>query len=93
MSPALNPGLGILMDVQLPVTVRFGRADLRLRDALHLKDGAVIELDAAADSPVELLVNGHAIARGAVVMVDGNWAVQVQEILSGSTDLNAKASR
>jgi flagellar motor switch protein FliN/FliY len=82
--PAMTRKLGFLRDVQLPVTIRFGRADLTLRQALQLRDGSVIELDAPADAPVEILVNGHPIARGEVVAVNGNWAVRIQEILPGT---------
>lgn len=82
MSADRSDALGLLMDVQLPVTVRFGRTDLTLRQALQLRDGAIVELDATADSPVDIVVNGRPIARGEVVMVDGNWAVRVQELLS-----------
>lgn len=84
MSADKSDALGLLMDVQLPVTVRFGRTDLTLRQALQLRDGAVVELDATADSPVDIVVNGRPIARGEVVMVDGNWAVRVQELLSST---------
>lgn len=84
MSVDLNDALGVLRDVQLPVSIRFGRTDLTLRQALQLRDGSVIELDVPPDAPVDILVNGRVIARGEVVTVDGNWAVRVQEIISGN---------
>ena len=92
MSLDMNDALRMLRDVQLPVSIRFGRTDLTLRQALQLRNGSVIELDVPPDAPVEILVNGRPIARGEVVTVDGNWAVRVQEILSGNgyTDAGAE---
>jgi flagellar motor switch protein FliN/FliY len=77
--------MGVLMDVELPVSVCFGRTELTLRETMQVHNGSIIELNAAADSPVEIRVNGRTIARGEVVMVEGSWAVRVQQILPGAS--------
>ena len=61
----------LLLDVEMPISVSFGRATLRIGDALNLVSGSLIELDRALTDPVELLVNNCVIARGEVVVVNG----------------------
>jgi flagellar motor switch protein FliN/FliY len=72
----------LLLDVELPVSVSFGRATLTLQEAIKLITGSLIELDRGLNDPVELLVNNCVIARGEVVVVDGNYGVRVTEIVS-----------
>jgi flagellar motor switch protein FliN/FliY len=72
----------LLLDVELPVSVSFGRASLKLQDAMKLITGSLIELDRGVADPVELLVNNCVIARGEVVVVEGNYGVRITEIVS-----------
>ena len=72
----------LLLDVELPVSVSFGRATLRISEAMNLVSGSLIELDRALTDPVELLVNNSIIARGEVVVVEGNYGVRLTEIVS-----------
>jgi flagellar motor switch protein FliN/FliY len=72
----------LLLDVELPVSVSFGRATLRISEAMNLVSGSLIELDRALTDPVELLVNNSIIARGEVVVVEGNYGVRLTEIAS-----------
>ncbi len=74
--------LDLLLDVELPVTVSFGRAQLCLKDALKLTTGSVIELNRTVAEPVEVIVNNCVIARGEVVVVEGNYGVRIREIMS-----------
>jgi flagellar motor switch protein FliN/FliY len=66
----------------MDVTVELGRTHLSVRELLALTPGDVIELDRAAGSPADLLVNGRLIARGEVVVVDENFALRVTEIVA-----------
>jgi flagellar motor switch protein FliN/FliY len=70
------------MEVELPVSVSFGRAQLPLKDVLKLTTGSIVELNRTVEDPVELIINNCVIARGEVVMVEGNYGVRIQEILS-----------
>jgi len=72
----------LLLDVELPVSVSFGRAALKLHDAIKLITGSLIELDRGLSDPVELLVNNCVIARGEVVVIEGNYGVRITEIVS-----------
>jgi len=72
----------LILDVELEVAVSFGETQMALRDILKLGVGSVVELDKAVNEPVAILVNHKPIARGEVVVVDGNYGVQVLEVAS-----------
>ena len=74
--------LELLMEVELPVSVSFGRAELPLKDVLKLTTGSIVELNRTVEEPVELIVNNCVIARGQVVVVDGNYGVRIEQIIS-----------
>lgn len=69
-----------LLDVEMNVTVRFGKADVPLSDVVRYGVGSMIELNRSVDEPVELLVNNYPFARGEVVVIDGYYGVRVTEI-------------
>ena len=73
--------LGLVMDVELNVSLRFGQRQLSLREVMELSSGSVIELDREVDEPVELILDGRVIARGEAVIVDGNYGMRVTEVL------------
>ena len=74
-------GIEMLHGVDMEVTVELGRTHMTVRDLLALTPGAVLELDRAAGSPADLLVNGRLIARGEVVVVDEDFGLRVTEIV------------
>jgi len=81
--PASGPRTAdLLLDVELPVSVSFGRVHLPLRDVLKLTSGSIVELNRAVSEPVEVIVNNCVIARGEVVVVEGNYGVRVSQIIS-----------
>jgi flagellar motor switch protein FliN len=72
----------LLLDVDLPVSVSFGKAQLPLKDVLKLTTGSIVELNRGVNDHVEVLVNHCLIARGEVVVVEGNYGVRIQQIAS-----------
>ncbi|MGP0020495.1 MAG: flagellar motor switch protein FliN [Candidatus Sulfotelmatobacter sp.] len=80
----LGLGLGLLMDVELALTLRFGSRRLLLREVLDLSPGAVVELDRKVEDPVDLLLDGRLVARGEVVVLNGNYGVRVTEVAPAS---------
>jgi flagellar motor switch protein FliN/FliY len=74
-------GLEMLHGVIMDVTVELGRARMSVRELLALTPGTVLELDRAAGSPADLLVNGRLIARGEVVVIDEDFGLRVTEIV------------
>jgi flagellar motor switch protein FliN/FliY len=77
-----NANLAVLMDVQLPVSIRFGETEMILEEIVKLGVGSVIELNSGIDQPVELVVNNRILARGEVVTVDGYYGIRITEITS-----------
>lgn len=73
--------LGRVIDVPLSVTLRFGQRSMRLREVLELNTGAIVELDRQVEDPVDLILDERVIARGEVVIVDGNYGLRVTEIV------------
>jgi flagellar motor switch protein FliN len=93
MTPNLIPSpkpqnLDFLRQVELPVTLCFGRREMLLREILELTPGAVLELDRHIDEPVELLVGPRLIARGEVVVVEGCYGLRVTEVIGTAERLN-----
>lgn len=74
-------GLELLRDVEMEVTAELGRTRMTVRELLSLTPGSVVELDRAAGSPADLLVNGTLIARGEVVVVDEEYGIRITELV------------
>jgi flagellar motor switch protein FliN len=75
-------GLDLLHDVEMEVSAELGRTRMNVRDLLSLSPGVVVELDRAAGSPADLLVNGRLIARGEVVVIEENFGIRITEIVA-----------
>jgi len=76
--------IAVILDIELPVIVRFGHTELPLRALTRLSPGSVIDLGRSPDDPVELLVSDRVIARGEVVIVGGNYGVRILDVVSQS---------
>jgi flagellar motor switch protein FliN/FliY len=82
-APAVNSKkLDLLLDVEMPVSVSIGRAQMPLKDVVKLTTGSVVELSRNVSEPVDIVVNNCIVARGDVVVVDGNFGVRIREVLS-----------
>ncbi len=80
--------IGLIMDVKLPVRVRIGQKRMLLKDVLTMDIGSVIELNQLANDPLDILVDDKVIAQGEVVIVDGNFGIQITSIGSKRDRLN-----
>jgi len=78
----LSRTMELLLDVDLPVSISFGKTQLPLRDVLKLMTGSIVELNRGVNDQVDVLVNHCLVARGEVVVVEGNYGVRIQEIAS-----------
>ena len=74
--------LDVIMDIDLPLVVRFGRTELPLKILTALGPGSVIDLGRAPDDPVDVLISNRVVARGEVVIVAGNYGVRVHDVVS-----------
>jgi flagellar motor switch protein FliN len=78
-----QPGMGnfdLLLEVELDAAVRFGSREMELKDLLELGPGDVVELDRQVADPVDLVVGDRIVARGEVVLVNGNFGLRVTEV-------------
>lgn len=72
--------INLIMDVRLPIRVRIGSKRMLLKDVLSMDIGSVIELNQLANDPLEILIGDKVIAYGEVVIVDGNFGIQITQI-------------
>jgi flagellar motor switch protein FliN len=79
--PAKGVTVSVLENVEIDVILQFGERQLPLRDIGELRSGSVIELDKLVNDPAELLLAGRVVARGEVVIVDGNYGLRVTEVV------------
>jgi len=79
--------LDLLMDVELDLTLRFGSRHMLLREILDLNTGSVLQLDRQVEDPADLLLDGRLIARGEVVVVEGNYGFRVTEVVASQPEL------
>lgn len=70
----------LLSDIELDATLQFGSREMALQEILELGPGAVVELNREVSEPVDLVVGDRIVARGEVVVVNGNFALRVTEV-------------
>ncbi len=84
--PPLTKGetnnLNMIMSVPLKISVEIGRTSKRIKEILDFSAGTIVELDKQAGSPVDVYVNGQAIAKGNVVVVDDFYGVRITEVIN-----------
>jgi flagellar motor switch protein FliN/FliY len=83
----------MISDVELPVSVSFGRTHLPIRDVLKLNTGSLVELNRMINDTVDIIVNNCVIARGEVVVIDGNYGVRIHQIVSKQERLAVRHNR
>ena len=80
----LGSRIDVILDIDLPVVVRFGHTELPLRALTRLGPGSVSTSGRSPDDPVEVLVSNRVVARGEVVIVGGNYGVRILDVVSQS---------
>ena len=84
LSDTQNSNLNLILSVPLQVTVEIGQVTKRIKEILEFAPGTIVELDKQAGSQVDIYVNGKAIAKGDVVVVDEFYGVRITEVSSNS---------
>jgi flagellar motor switch protein FliN/FliY len=79
---ALPERIDVILDIDLPLIVRFGRTELPLKTLAKMGPGSLIDLGRSADDPVDVLVSNRVVARGEVVIVGGNYGVRILDVVS-----------
>ena len=88
-SPAASANLDVVLDIDLPLVVRFGRTMMTLKSLAALGPGSILDMGRSPDEPVEILVGEQVIARGEVVVVAGNYGVRITDLVSPSDRVKA----
>ncbi len=73
--------LTLLYDVPMVIEAEMGRSNKSVRDVLRIGEGSVIDFDREANEPVDLTINGHLVARGEIVEIEGNYGVRITELI------------
>lgn len=89
-SKAAPAGLDLLDDVDLDVKIELGRTNMYIEDVLNLGAGSVVELDKLAGDPVDIYVNEKLVARGEVLVLNDNFCVRVNDIVSSIPELEGE---
>jgi flagellar motor switch protein FliN/FliY len=74
--------IDVILDIDLPLVVRFGRTELPLKALTRIGPGSLIDLGRSPDDPVEILVSNRVVARGEVVIVAGNYGIRILDVVS-----------
>jgi flagellar motor switch protein FliN/FliY len=84
-----SASLDVVLDIDLPLVVRFGRTQMTLKALAALGPGSIVDMGRSPDAPVEMLVGEQVIARGEVVIVDGNYGVRITDLASPADRVRA----
>jgi flagellar motor switch protein FliN/FliY len=76
--------LDMILDIPVQISVELGRTKITIRNLLQLAHGSVVELDAMAGEPMNVLVNGTLIAQGEVVVVNDKFGIRLTDIITPS---------
>ena len=76
--------LNMILDIPVQLTVELGRTRIPIKNILQLAQGSVVELEALAGEPMDVLVNGYLIAQGEVVVVNDKFGIRLTDIVTPS---------
>ena len=79
--------LDLILDIPVQISAELGRTKLTIKHLLQLAHGSVVELDAMAGEPLDVLVNGTLIAQGEVVVVNDKFGIRLTDIVTPSERL------
>lgn len=82
--PGMLNELDMILDIPVQITVELGRTKITIKNLLQLAHGSVVELDAMAGEPMDVLVNGTLIAQGEVVVVNDKFGIRLTDIITPS---------
>jgi flagellar motor switch protein FliN/FliY len=74
----------MVLDIPVQLTVELGRTKVPIKYILQLAQGSIVELDALAGEPMDVLINGYLIAQGEVVVVNEKFGIRLTDIVTPS---------
>jgi flagellar motor switch protein FliN/FliY len=81
---AAGNDINMILDIPVQLTVELGRTRIPIKHILQLAQGSVVELEAMAGEPMDVLVNGYLIAQGEVVVVNDKFGIRLTDIVTPS---------
>ncbi len=81
---AAGNDINMILDIPVQLTVELGRTRVPIKHILQLAHGSVVELEAMAGEPMDVLVNGYLIAQGEVVVVNDKFGIRLTDIVTPS---------
>ncbi|NIC41935.1 flagellar motor switch protein FliN [Aquabacterium sp. A08] len=85
--PVGNNDISMVLDIPVQLSVELGRTKVPIKYILQLAQGSIVELDALAGEPMDVLVNGYLIAQGEVVVVNEKFGIRLTDIVTPSERL------
>jgi flagellar motor switch protein FliN/FliY len=79
--------INMVLDIPVQLSVELGRTKVPIKHILQLGQGSVVELDALAGEPMDVLVNGYLIAQGEVVVVNDKFGIRLTDVVTPSERL------
>ena len=79
--------INMVLDIPVQLSVELGRTKVSIKHILQLGQGSVVELDAMAGEPMDVLVNGYLIAQGEVVVVNDKFGIRLTDVVAPSERL------
>jgi flagellar motor switch protein FliN/FliY len=83
-APAAPNDINMILDIPVQLTVELGRTRIPIKNILQLAQGSVVELEALAGEPMDVLVNGYLIAQGEVVVVNDKFGIRLTDVVTPS---------
>jgi len=84
--------MGLVLDIPVQISVEIGRRKIRLADVIRLGPGSIVELGKSSGEALDILANGHLIARGEAVVVGERYGVRIIEVVSSRERLSSLMS-
>ena len=86
-SDGTSQDINMVLDIPVQLSVELGRTKVPIKHILQLGQGSVVELDALAGEPMDVLVNGYLIAQGEVVVVNDKFGIRLTDVVTPSERL------
>lgn len=80
-------GLDTIMNIHVTLSIQVGKTRMKLKELMKLSRGTVIELNKMAGEPLDILVNDEPIAKGEVVVVNGNYGIRITDVTKDATHM------
>ncbi|UUX94890.1 flagellar motor switch protein FliN [Aquabacterium sp. J223] len=93
VTPGAGNDINMILDIPVQLTVELGRTRIPIKHILQLAQGSVVELDAMAGEPMDVLVNGYLIAQGEVVVVNDKFGIRLTDIVTPSERMRRLSNR